>query len=57
MTPVDPDPIRTLQEAVLRRCEERIARAGRTAAGCYHEAARRTATGGFTGGMRARYGL
>ncbi|MGD9936324.1 MAG: hypothetical protein AB7S61_02475 [Methanoregulaceae archaeon] len=55
--PVDRDLVRTLQEAVVRRCEERIARAGRTGAGCYHEAGRRTATAGFTAGMRARHGL
>ncbi len=55
--PVDRALVRTLQEAVMRRCEERIARAGRTGAGCYHEASRGTTPGGLTGGMRARHGL
>jgi hypothetical protein len=49
--------IRELQTAVLRRCEERIEKAGRSSGSYYHEAGRRGAEHGFTGGIRSRHGL
>lgn len=57
MVPIDRDLIRELQNTVLRRCEERIARTGRSSISHYREAGRTTAERGITGGMRSRHGL
>jgi hypothetical protein len=57
MMPTIRDKIRELQGAVLRRCEERIERTGRTSVGHYREASRKEAERGVTGGMRSRHGL
>jgi hypothetical protein len=57
MVSIDRDLIRELQTTVLRRCEERIARTGRSSISHYHEAGRKTADHGITGGMRSRHGL
>lgn len=55
--PINRDKIREMQLAVLRRCGDRIERAGYTPAECYRVADQTTTTRGFTGGMRARHGL
>jgi hypothetical protein len=55
--PINRDIIRELQLAVLRRCEERIEKAGQTSSGCYCEANKSVATRGVTGAMRSRHGL
>jgi hypothetical protein len=57
MMPIDRDKIREMQVAALRRCGDRIERAGQTADGCYREAGKSASTRGLTGGMRARHGL
>lgn len=57
MMPIDRDLIRELQCAVLRRCEERLKKTGRTSAGHYREAGKKAAERGVTGGMRSRHGL
>ena len=57
MMPIDRDKIREMQVAVLRRCGDRIERAGYTAAECYHAAGKGASTPGLTGGMRSKHGL
>jgi hypothetical protein len=57
MMPINRDMIREMQQAVLKRCEERIQRAGLTADGCYREASVGAPTRGVTGTMRSRHGL
>ena len=54
---VNRDKIREMQLAVLRRCGDRIERAGYTAADCYHEAGKAAPIRGVTGAMRSRHGL
>ncbi len=54
---INRDKIREMQVAVLRRCEDRIKRAGYTPAKCYHEAGKTAPTRGITGAMRSRHGL
>lgn len=54
---IDRDKIREMQVAVLRRCGDRIERAGYTAAECYHAAGKGASTPGLTGGMRSKHGL
>lgn len=55
--PINREMIREMQQAVLKRCEERIQRAGLTADGCYREASVSAPTRGVTGTMRSRHGL
>ncbi|NLX49232.1 MAG: hypothetical protein GXY82_05050 [Methanospirillum sp.] len=55
--PFDVDKIREMQLAVLRRCGDRIERAGYTPSECYRLADQRASMRGFTGGVRARHGL
>ena len=57
MTPIHRDLIRTLQSAVLRQCEERIDKAGKTGVTCYHDAGYRATKTGVTGLIRTRHGL
>lgn len=57
MMPINRDTIREMQLAVLRRCEQRIEKAGQTPDGCYREAGRGASTRGVTGAMRSRHGL
>jgi hypothetical protein len=54
---IDRNKIREMQLAVLRRCGERIERAGYTAAEHYREAGHCGSKRGVTGAMRSRYGL
>jgi hypothetical protein len=55
--PIDRDKIREMQLAVLRRCGNRIERAGYSPGECYREAGRAASTRGITGAMRSRHGL
>jgi hypothetical protein len=57
LMPINREVIREMQLAVLRRCEERIEKAGQTADGCYREAGKSVPTRGVTGAMRSRHGL
>jgi hypothetical protein len=57
LMPINRDMIREMQLAVLRRCEQRIEKAGQTAGGCYREAGKSTSTRGATGALRSRHGL
>jgi hypothetical protein len=55
--PIDRGKIREMQLAVLRRCGNRIERAGYTPADCYREASEAAPARGFTGAFRSRHGL
>lgn len=54
---IDRQKIREMQLAVLRRCGERIERAGYAPSECFQMANQEISKHGFTGAMRSRHGL
>lgn len=54
---IDRQKIREMQLAVLRRCGERIERAGYAPSECFQMANQEILKRGFTGAMRSRHGL
>ena len=55
--PINRETLREMQLVVLRRCGDRIERAGYTPGECNREAGKAATTRGITGAMRSRHGL